>query len=273
MFITETARKGTVILEAEEWMYLVERLGMGRMVGMDHPFHVFMREGLDQAAGNVRESLLRKGYITRGAHGDQLNLPLHVMNDLTAASHAGKACRLIYSTGKRTYMEYLHITGEQVIKVERLHGGTPGFLMDRTAGGRQICGALAGKMKWNTRTPAEMPALMMSRKQFEAAVCQADELNMDRMMALLVEMTDDEEGGIALAKCIKTCLSQGDIRFYAKHGDTWDMQNMQFINNDHMNWLIRCSTKDDEDWMIATPTPRQNFQEMLLLWLRQPLEA
>ncbi|MGG6311240.1 hypothetical protein [Paenibacillus macerans] len=272
MFITEPANKGAVVLEAREWLYLAERLGMSRWLGTKHPFHVFLREGLDPIAGDARESLLRKGYITPSAHGDHVSLPLDVMNNLTAASHAGKACRLNYVSGKRAYEEYLHIAGEQLIRLERLFRRTPSYLMERTAGARQVSGALAGKMKWNTRTTGELPALMMSRKQFEALMHQAPEMDLDRITSRLAEMTDDEEGGIALAKCIKTRISQGDIRFYAKRGEDWETQNMQFINNDHMNWLIRFSAKEEEDWMIATPTPRQKFQEMLLMWFRQPLE-
>ncbi|MNW47138.1 hypothetical protein D3C74_244600 [compost metagenome] len=114
---------------------------------------------------------------------------------------------------------------------------------------------------------------MMSKKQFDTVMNQTGELDRNQLAALLADMTGDMEGSIALAKCIKTPLAQGEIRFYAYSGECWELQQMQFMNNTHMNWLIRYSAKDEEDWMIATPTPRQQFQEILLKWFHQAIEA
>ncbi|MNJ66194.1 hypothetical protein D3C77_622520 [compost metagenome] len=88
-----------------------------------------------------------------------------------------------------------------------------------------------------------------------------------------MKLTDDHEGVISLAKCMKTRVAQGDIRFYAWNGERWESQHASFINNDTINWLIRSSTKLDEDWLIATPTPKALFQEMLLQWFKEPCEA
>lgn len=273
MLITDSPHKEKVVLQAREWLYLAERLGLNRWLDPHHPFHVFLRETPDPDTGNARETLSNKGYLAETTQGERLSLPLHVMDDLTAAAAADKACRLTYACGKRSYEEYLHISGDQVIRLERFTGDADGFIIERTIGGKQLSGSLAGRMKWNSRTPGELPALMMSKKQFDAAMSQAGELDSNRLAALLAEMTGDEEGSIALAKCMKAPLAHGEIRFYANRGECWEMQQMQFMNNSHMNWLIRFSAKDDEDWMIATPTPRQQFQEILLKWFRQLAEA
>lgn len=273
MLISDSPRKEKVVLQASEWLYLAERLGINRWLDPRHPFHVFLREMPNPETGDARETLRSKGYMAETGLGDRLSLPLHVMDDLAAASAAGKACRLTYACGKRTFEEYLHITGNQIIRLERLPGKAHGLSIERTTGGRLLSGALAGRMKWNSRTPGDLPALMMSKKQFDAVKNRSRDLDPHRLAALLAGMTDDEEGGIALARCMKSPLAQGEIRFYANREKRWEMQQMEFMNNTHMNWLIRFSAKDEEDWMIATPTPRQQFQEILLKWFRQPAET
>ncbi|MDU4698396.1 MAG: hypothetical protein E6Y08_21505 [Paenibacillus sp.] len=272
MFITDSPRKEKVVLQAREWLYLAERLGLNRWLDPHHPFHVFLRETPDPETRDARETLRSKGYMAETTQGERVSLPLHVLDELTTASAAGKACRLTYTCGKRRFEEYLHIACDQVIRLERISGRASGLSIEQTVGGKPLSGSLAGRMKWNSRTPGELPALMMSKKQFDAAMIQADKMDANRLAALLADMTDDEEGSIALARCMKAPLAQGEIRFYANRGERWERQQMQFINNAHMNWLIRFSAKDEEDWMIATPTPRQQFQEILLKWFRQPAE-
>ncbi|WP_068785921.1 hypothetical protein [Paenibacillus phocaensis] len=273
MLISESPRREKVVLQASEWLYLAERLGLNRWLDPSHPFHIFLRETPGAGNGEARETLRSKGFVTETTRGDRLGIPPHVLNDLTAASAADKGCRLIYGCGKRTYEEYLHLTGDQVIRLERLPGEGGGLSLERATGGKQLSGALAGRMKWNSHTPDVLPALMMSKRQFDRAMSQSRELNSNRLAALLADMTEDEEGSIALAKCMKAPLARGEIRFYVRRGEHWEVQQMQFMNNSHMNWLIRFSAKDEEDWMIATPTSRQQFQEIVLKWFRQPMEV
>ncbi|MBW4841182.1 MAG: hypothetical protein KZY74_17460 [Paenibacillaceae bacterium] len=273
MLITDSPRKKKVVLQARECLYVAERLGINRWLDPNHPFHVFLRETPDPEAEDAREALKSKGYIVESTHEDRLSLPQHVLDDLIVASAASKACQLTYTCGRRSFEEYLHIAGDRVIRLVRWAGEADGFTIERTNGGKPLSGALAGRMRWNSRTPGELPALMMSKKQFDMVMSQTREMDLHRLAALLAEMTGDVEGSIALAKCMKTPLAQGEIRFYANRGDGWEIQQMQFMNNTHMNWLIRFSAKDDEDWMIVTPTPRQQFQEILLKWFQQPVEA
>ncbi|GJM80912.1 hypothetical protein HMSSN139_34080 [Paenibacillus sp. HMSSN-139] len=41
MLITDSPRKEKVVLQAREWLYLAERLGLNRWLDPHHPFHVF----------------------------------------------------------------------------------------------------------------------------------------------------------------------------------------------------------------------------------------
>lgn len=269
----DSSRKENVVLQAKEWLTLIEWLGIQTWQDPEHPFHVFLQAMLDSDAEDTRETLKSKEEVSETVQGARISLPQHVLDDLTAASAAVKACWLTYTCGKQTSEEYLHITGNQIIRFRRLPGKINRLFVERITEGKQLSVLLAGRMKWNSRTPGELPALMMSRKQFDAALSQARELELNRLATLLADMTNDEEGSIALAKCMKSPLAHGDIRFYANCGGRWEIQQMQFMNNPQLNWLIRCSAKDEEDWMIATPTPRQQFQKILLKWFRKPHNA
>ncbi|UWS63446.1 hypothetical protein N2384_12040 [Bacillus paralicheniformis] len=39
--------------------------------------------------------------------------------------------------------------------------------------------------------------------------------------------------------------------------------------SDSCNWLIRKSSKGDEDWLTATPTTKEQFAQMFVQWDRQ----
>lgn len=192
---------------------------------------------------------------------------------LTAASHADKSCWFNYHTDLHHYEEFLHVSGEQLVIVKSLNGAPPDRMTSRIDMVQQICKSLAGRMKLNTRTPGGLPALMMSRNQFQHILRQSEYMDLEQLTTSLSEMTDDVESTIALARCIKKPMAHGEIRLFTRTKGGWDVQNAQFMNNVHMNWLIRFSTKTDEDWLIATPTPKAKFLEMLQLWLMQPAES
>lgn len=272
--LTEASHQSAVTLDPKELFYLAEMLGAKRLLGEENPFRGFLTEERRQEwEDDVKRSLISKGYLTQGNNGRDYNISLHVLSQISAASLAERACWVKYKTGSDTFEEYLHITDERIVKVERKEEDLAIHHVDDMNGVYRVCGALAGKMKWNDRVSCELPALMLSKRQFEDIVSQADALPMEQITTELAKITDDREGSTALAKCLKTCVAKGDIRFYVWNGHTWDTQNAQFINNDQMNWLIRYSTKDDEDWLIATPTPKQTFQDMLQMWFRQPSET
>ncbi|MFD1177305.1 hypothetical protein ACFQ3W_13490 [Paenibacillus puldeungensis] len=192
---------------------------------------------------------------------------------LTAASHVDKACWLNYYTNAQTYEECFHVSGEQLVIVKSLNGASPDRMTIGINMVQQICKSLAGRMKLNARTPEGLPALMMSKNQFQHIVRQSEYMDLEQLTTSLSEMTDDVESTIALARCLKKPMAHGEIRLFTRTKGGWDVQNAQFMNNDHMNWLIRFSAKTDEDWLIATPTPKAKFLEMLQLWLMQPAES
>ncbi|MUG45668.1 hypothetical protein [Paenibacillus woosongensis] len=272
MLIADASQSEIVTLESKELIYLTDLLGADRLLGKEGPFRGFLLKEMDENWEHVRESLIQKGYLTPRGSKDMLTVPMHVMSRLVAASLADKACWVKYRAGTETYEQFLHIADECVVKVERSKDNPALHQLDEISEVRNVCGSLAGKMMWNAHCPGELPALMLSRRQFAEVIRQLDDLDMEDVMVELLKITDDQEGVISLANCLKTHVAQGDIRFFAWNGDQWESQHAQFINNHSINWLFRSSTKADEDWLIATPTQKDQFQEMLLHWFREPCE-
>lgn len=274
MFITNSARKRTLSLEGKEWAFLVQRLGMKSWPEADHPFAAFLgqEELLGKTLEEGRDLLRSKGYLVSRPSGEELELPPGMKKELNAVLPAVKGCRLTYHSGQQSYDEYCYYAGDYVVRMERLPRKHSDKYSLKRGGARQICARLADKMKWSTRTSGELPALLMSRKQFEALLSEAPKLDLNTLTDRLAGITDDAEGSIALARCIWTRIAYGDIQCFTRHQGGWERQHIQFMNSEHTSWLIRSSTKHDEDWMIATPTPRQAFQEMLQQWLCQPVD-
>ncbi|WP_110933019.1 hypothetical protein [Paenibacillus bouchesdurhonensis] len=270
MLIADASPSGVVTLESKELIYLTDLLGANRMMGKEDPFRGFLLNEPDEDSDLVRESLIKKGYLTPRGSEDVLTMPMHVMSSLVAVSLAEKACWVKFRKGTEMYEQFLHIADEYVVKVERSKDNPRLHQLDEISEVHNVCGSLAGNMMWNAHCPGELPALMLSRRQFEEIVRQLDYLDIEDVMVELLKITDDQEGVISLAKCLKTQVARGDIRFFAWNGDQWESQQAQFINNHSINWLLRSSTKVDEDWLIATPTQKDQFKEMLLHWFQEP---
>ncbi|WP_018752458.1 hypothetical protein [Paenibacillus sanguinis] len=272
MLITNSARKRMLSLEAKEWAFLVQSLGMKSWP--DHPFSAFLglEELSEKALQEGRDLLESKGYLVSGFSGEELNLPPGMMKDVSAVLRAVKGCRLTYHSGQQSYDEYCHFAGDYVMRLECLSRNHSGKYNLERGGTGQICAKLADKMKWSTRISGQLPALLMSRKQYEAVLRDAPELELNALTDRLARITDDAEGSIALARSIWMRIAYGDIQCFTLHQEGWERQHIQFMNSEYTSWLIRSSTNHEEDWMIATPTPSQAFQEMLQQWLYQPVD-
>ncbi len=270
MIIANASQTSDLTLDSRELYYLADLLGADCLDCMENPFRGYLQEEMAESREDVRESLIAKGVINKEVEGTAISQEM--FSSLAALLFSDKACWMKYKTGTQLFEQFLHITDERVVTLERLHDDPSLHRVDEIGGVSKACEVMAGKLKWNLHTPGELPALLLSRRQFEDIVQHLDELELDEILSELAKVSDDQEGIIALAKCMKSSVSQGDLRFYARQGESWERQSAQFINNHHMNWLIRSSSREDEDWLIATPTPSEKFQEMLQHWFQHPSE-
>ena len=196
-------------------------------------------------------------------------IPPQIRSRLGKTMYNKKACWLKFSVGSNDFEEYLLTTNDRIVKLERIEGQQSLCQVDDMGRLPSVCSNLVKRMKWSTSSSMELPALMLSRCQFERVLKHLDELNMEEIMAELLKSCQDEAGVIALARCLKLSRAQGNFTFLMANGEEWEEQSAQFIICHSMNWLIRSSTKDDEDWLIATPMPKIKIQEMMMMWFRQ----
>lgn len=196
-------------------------------------------------------------------------IPPQILSRLGKAVFNKKACWLKFNVGSEAFEEYLLITNERVVKLECIKGQQSLCQVDDMSRLSSVCNNLAERMKWSTSSSMELPALMLSRCQFERVLRHLDELNMEEVMAELLKSCQDEAGVIALARCLKMKRVQGNITFLMANEEEWEEQSAQFIISHSMNWLIRSSTKDDEDWLIASLMSNDKLHELMMMWFRQ----
>lgn len=271
MIISNTIDNESMTLDSKELYFLASLLKADRLLGMEDPFRDFLLQTDEGKREEVLHSLISKGYLTLKNENGEWGMPMHVSSSMRAACHAEKACWLILKTGNETIEQFMHITDESIVNVERSTLEPTLHKVDEISELYKASDIVADKINWNKKTPDKLPALMLSKRQFEQVVNHSDELDIEDMLSELSSVSEDQEAVMALAKCLKTSESQGDLRFYAWNGSRWVTQKAKFIVNHHMNWLIRTSTKEDEDWLIATPTPMERFQEMLQTWFYEPV--
>lgn len=262
---------GTITLEAEELFFLAGILGSDRLLGIEDPFRGYLAEEIAEEWEKVKTSLINKGYLTQGDNGADLVMPPHIFSRVAIAGLAKRACWVRYSYGENAYEGYFHITDEKVVEVVKMEGSST-YRLEELGSVEEACEWLVERMMWTSNGPAEIPALTLSRKQFNELYQGRLELDLSHINKLLVRTSDDVEGALELAKCLKSCTAEGEFQLSVWDGQEWETQGAAYIVSEAMNWLIRKSRKQDEDWLIAILTTREQFQDMLLLWLKQPSE-
>lgn len=259
---------GEIILSAKELYYVVSLLGEKSLPNGDMEAFILKSSGSDVDAKiwqEGREQLISRGCILPGPDGE-FHISVSLLSVISHMLLANKAYMLQYTVDGREYEELQYISETRIIRMECLGKEEGQYRVTdlNIDEGERIYSFEGTEQK--LKNPGELPALLLSRSQFAEIVSQAQQLEIEELMLQLSNTTDDQESVIALARCIKSNTSSGSLRFYSWDEHDWEVQSVKFINNYHMNWLLRTSVKEDEDWMIATPTSMENIQEMIRDW-------
>lgn len=191
-------------------------------------------------------------------------------SDLTASSFRG--CWMRYHLEEEAGEEFIHCCEGQVIWGKRMGEASSSFKLCGEQVRESLCREWAKRACHSIRTEenrAELPALLLSRNEYDTLIPRLKEMELDELMNRLAVHSGDHEGSIALARSLKRPGSHGEILFYGKDSDCekLELHQVRFISTDHINWILRESTGDREDWLIASPSSRNKFQEMLESWL------
>lgn len=272
--LTTDDLKGTAVnLETKELFFLAGILGSDRLLGVEDPFLGHLAEEIADEWDLVKDSLLEKGYLSKGPQESELSMSPEVFARVAIAGFAERACWIRYELENEVFEGYLHVTNEKVVEVARDQHSNNIYSLKELGNVEEASVELVERMKWKVDSPSDLPALMLSRKKFNELYESSRELDHEELSSQLAAATGDVEASWALAKCLKNRTAEGELHLSIWNEGGWESQGAAFIVGESMNWLIRMSIRDDEDWLVATPATKKQFQEMLLLWLEQPPET
>ncbi|GIO29876.1 MULTISPECIES: hypothetical protein [Paenibacillus] len=272
MLTIHASKQDTITLDNREFFFLAGILGSDRLLGVEDPFQGYLAQEIADEWDEVKRSLLEKGYLIEEDDGAMLAMPPKVFSRVAIASLAERSCWLRYKRQEESFEGYLHATNEKVVQVQKSDTGNL-YELDELGDVEAACGQLVEKMDLKDYAPAETPALLLSKKKFGEIYSRVPALTVDELGDELAAATSDAEGAIALARCLKFRTGEGELHFSTWTGSRWETQSAAFVVNDTMNWLVRMSLSGDQDWLTASPASKQQFQEMLLLWLKQSAES
>jgi len=272
MLTIHASKQDTITLDNREFFFLAGILGSDRLLGVEDPFQGYLAQEIAEEWDEVKQSLLEKGYLVEEDDGAMLAMPPKVFSRVAIASLAERSCWLRYKRQEETFEGYLHATNERVVQVCKSEKDFQ-YELDELGNVEAACGQLVDKMDLKDYAPAETPALLLSKKKFGDIYGRIPALTLDELGDELAAATNDAEGSIALARCLKFRTGEGELHFSTWTGSRWETQSAAFVVNDTMNWLVRMSLSGDQDWLTASPASKQQFQEMLLLWLKQSAES
>ncbi|WP_138493878.1 hypothetical protein [Paenibacillus pinistramenti] len=261
-----------VALSTKELFFLAGILGSDRLLGVEDPFAGYLADEIAEEWEKAKDSLLEKGYLTCGSTDNELTMLSEVFARVAIAGFAERACWIRYEHDEETFEGYLHVTNEKVIEVAR--GGENGdiYRLRELGNVEQTSISLVDRMKWRTDSLSDLPALLLSRRKFNELYKQSGAMDLEQLSNELFKSTGDIEASWALAKSLKNKISEGELQLSIWNEEGWESQGAAFIVGPSMNWLIRMSLRDEEDWLVATPATRRQLQDMLLLWLEEPPE-
>ncbi|HEY2491439.1 MAG TPA: hypothetical protein VGI33_00660 [Paenibacillus sp.] len=269
MLTIQVYEHDTITLEAKEFFFLAGILGSDRLLGVEDPFRGYLAEEIAEEWEVARASLLDKGLLIQEENEMELSMPPAVFSRVAIAGLSECACWLKYSHHGETFEGYLHVTNERVVQVCKCEPNSSYYRLDELGTVDEVCGKLVEELGFKEGFPTEVPALFFSQHKFDELYENSLSLDLETLCDQLAEATDDVEGAIALAKCLQFRSHEGEMHLSVWDGQEWETQSAAFLVNDSMNWLIRKSMSGDQDWIIASPTSKNQFQDMLLGWLKQ----
>ncbi|ANS77106.1 hypothetical protein AWM70_05565 [Paenibacillus yonginensis] len=273
MLAANEIRKAAINLETKELFFLAGILGSDRLLGVEDPFLGYLTDEIAAEWENVKRALLTKGYLTLGDSEDELTMAPEVFARVAIAGFAERACWVRYEHASESFEGYLHITNEKVVEVARGDESDSFYTLKELGNVQAAADLLVERMKWKEESLSDLPALLLSRRKFNDLYESSKTMDIEELSHELSQSTGDIEASWALAKCLKDRVCEGELQLSIWNEDGWESQGAAFIVGQTMNWLIRMSLRDEEDWLVATPATKKQFQDMLLLWLEQPPET
>lgn len=244
----DNARSGSVTLSADELYRKACQYGFSEILNrLDH-FAVY-----------------------RDAHSN----PLFAVSENTELFASIKGCWMKYKTDGLEREEFIYSTERGFIVGERANDPPLRYILHYEHNLLDVCEGWSQRTHWSIQGQDNLhdwPAMLMSKKKFEGILRRLDEMELDEITNKLTEISNDLEGSIALGRSLKYSKSRGDILFYANDEQHYELElhHVRFISHPSMNWLLRSSMQSHEDWLIASPTARNKFQDILARWLDIP---
>ncbi|MFI2858367.1 hypothetical protein ACH6EH_14695 [Paenibacillus sp. JSM ZJ436] len=268
MLTIPASKQETITLDDKEFFFLAGILGSDRLLGVKDPFSGYLTEEIALEWESVKTSLLEKNYLILEDTGE-LSIPPEVFSRVAVAGLAERACWLKYEHLGSSFEGYLHVVGDQVIQVCKCGVNDQQYALTELGTVGSTCQRLVDDLALSEAPLGEIPALLLSRKEFSDIFTSSAAVSGDAIADRLAKLTDDAEGSLALAKCMKNKVSSGELQLSVWNGYRWESQNAAFISDESMSWLLRMSLQGDQDWLTAAPATREHFYQMLMMWLKQ----
>ncbi|MBR2566793.1 MAG: hypothetical protein IKE29_19560 [Paenibacillus sp.] len=272
MLTVHDSKQKVVTLKIKELFFLAGILGSDRLLGVEDPFRGYMAEDIAVEWERVKTSLLEKGYLVQDQDTNELIMTPTVFSRVAIAGLSDRACWLRYTIDGKSYESYIHCTDERVVEVTRAVDVPDSFTLSDLGNVREAVAVLIERMKWSGQSPMERPALMCSKKKFYDVMNGLKGCEVQTVAEELSQETNDPEGSLALARCLFNKQAEGELKLLVWRQDGWQSQSAAFTASAASNWLFRMSSKASDDWLVAALTTKEQFHEMLLDWLKQPVE-
>jgi hypothetical protein len=189
---------------------------------------------------------------------------------LQMAEAAERICRLKYFEGEHNQDLYLQVLKDRMIVSCINEEDSFGYELTEPGKIKRACFFLFNCPDQAEVKPedSDMPALQMSKSRFEELKAKAATYTLYSLAECLTAETGDLVRSAQLARALKYCTADGELRLCSRSTGSWILQHAGYIGDASGGWLLRMSCESAEDWIIAIPASKAEVCSALYEWMQ-----
>ncbi|UQZ37196.1 hypothetical protein C2I18_28855 [Paenibacillus sp. PK3_47] len=189
---------------------------------------------------------------------------------LQEAESASRVCRLKYNEEDHNQDVCMHVHKHSSLICGIKEEDPFGYEIKEPAELKRACFYLLNCQVPEQSVEGDISALLLSRRKYEELREKAGSCTLLFLAESLSAETGDLIQSAQLARVLKECTADGELKLCSRDKNEWSIQHALYIENSSSGWLLRISSEAAEDWVIAVPVTKAEVCTALYEWLLQP---
>ncbi|GGF64223.1 hypothetical protein GCM10010912_06570 [Paenibacillus albidus] len=193
---------------------------------------------------------------------------------LGSVADSHKACRLQWIESEDSQDVLLRVHNDRIqVTYTPLTAASIPYELKQPEELVRMCRQLFRSFEPQESMTAVLPSLQLSKRLYLNLKRCTGAVTWNQLAARLSASSGDYEFSGEMAKVMKSCSMEGEIRLCTRSKSGWQYDYAAFIGHHASIWLLRMSVKANEDWLVAVPLSRGQLCAIITEWALHPAEV